>query len=81
MEYKQATTSSTSLFKPRLIIHGGAGNINRKGYSPEKYAQYRTALLSIVPHPTPQSLFFHPPICRYMLTVCPLFSCHPPMTT
>ncbi|KAK6073746.1 L-asparaginase precursor [Seiridium cupressi] len=34
--------------KPRLIIHGGAGNINPDKMSPEKYAQYREALTAIV---------------------------------
>ncbi|KOS22085.1 putative isoaspartyl peptidase/L-asparaginase [Escovopsis weberi] len=34
--------------KPRIIIHGGAGNIIREGYPAEKYQAYRTALLSIV---------------------------------
>ena len=68
MEYKQATASSTPLFTPRLIIHGGAGSINRKGYSPEKYAQYRTALLSIVTHPpTPTLLFAFSPMYTYIL--------------
>ncbi|KAF7560296.1 hypothetical protein G7046_g3841 [Stylonectria norvegica] len=34
--------------KPRLIIHGGAGNIQRDNYPPDKYDIYRSALLSIV---------------------------------
>ncbi|PNY25713.1 Isoaspartyl peptidase, partial [Tolypocladium capitatum] len=33
---------------PRLIIHGGAGNIQRRGYPAEKYDEYRTALLTTV---------------------------------
>lgn len=33
---------------PRLVIHGGAGNIVRHGFPVEKYEQYRTALLRIV---------------------------------
>lgn len=35
-------------FKPRLIIHGGAGNILRDKVSPEKYQAYKNALLNIV---------------------------------
>lgn len=34
--------------QPRLIIHGGAGNIQRSNFPAEKYAAYRDALLSIV---------------------------------
>ncbi|OAA69077.1 L-asparaginase precursor [Cordyceps fumosorosea ARSEF 2679] len=33
---------------PRLVIHGGAGNIVRHGFPVEKYEQYRTALLKII---------------------------------
>lgn len=47
--------SSAPQFKPRLIIHGGAGNILRKNYPPEKYNQYRTALLTIVNPTVPLS--------------------------
>ncbi|KAF7719256.1 Asparaginase [Penicillium ucsense] len=36
------------LFKPRVVIHGGAGNILRQDFQKEEYEQYRTALLSIV---------------------------------
>lgn len=36
---------------PRLIIHGGAGNIQPDNMSPEKYRQYREALLTIVRFP------------------------------
>ena len=35
--------------QPRLVIHGGAGNIQtRENYPKDKYEIYRTALLSIV---------------------------------
>ncbi|KAI0022933.1 L-asparaginase precursor [Xylariomycetidae sp. FL0641] len=34
--------------KPRLIIHGGAGNIRKETMPPELYAEYRKALLTIV---------------------------------
>jgi L-asparaginase len=51
MEYK--THHETPRLKPRLIIHGGAGNIQRADYSDEKYQAYRDALISIVRHPHP----------------------------
>lgn len=47
MEYKQQQPYS-SKNKPRLVIHGGAGNIVRHGFPASKYKQYRSALLSIV---------------------------------
>ncbi|KAI0430754.1 L-asparaginase precursor [Xylaria sp. FL1042] len=34
--------------KPRIIIHGGAGNIQRDSMSADQYQQYRRTLLSIV---------------------------------
>ncbi|KAI0594716.1 nucleophile aminohydrolase [Biscogniauxia sp. FL1348] len=46
MEYKNQQQQPAP--KPRLIIHGGAGNISRKTMTQEKYAEYRTALLEIV---------------------------------
>lgn len=49
MEYqKQDHAISRVKIKPRLIIHGGAGNILRKNYPEAKYQEYRSALLSIV---------------------------------
>ncbi|KAI8625937.1 L-asparaginase precursor [Xylariaceae sp. FL1651] len=42
------TPMTTSKVKPRLIIHGGAGNIKRESLDPEQYQRYRQALLSIV---------------------------------
>ncbi|KGQ12476.1 Isoaspartyl peptidase [Beauveria bassiana D1-5] len=33
---------------PRIVIHGGAGNIVRHGFPVNKYEQYRTALLRII---------------------------------
>ena len=33
--------------KPRLIIHGGAGNISRSNLPPEAYARYAAKLLSV----------------------------------
>lgn len=34
--------------QPRIIVHGGAGNITRENLSPESYRAYRRSLLSIV---------------------------------
>ncbi|KAI0808602.1 L-asparaginase precursor [Xylaria sp. FL0064] len=34
--------------KPRIIIHGGAGNIQRESMSADQYQQYRRTLLSII---------------------------------
>lgn len=46
MEYKRQESSARTL--PRLIIHGGAGNIQPATLPPEKYTAYREALLTIV---------------------------------
>jgi L-asparaginase len=46
MEYK-AQISSPKV-KPRLIIHGGAGNITPANLPEEQYHQYRHALLTVV---------------------------------
>jgi L-asparaginase len=52
MEYIPQTPSSPSLkLQPRLIIHGGAGNITPATLTPERYAEFRTALLTIVRPP------------------------------
>lgn len=51
MEYETQTVGIT----PRLIIHGGAGNIQREGYPADKYDEYRTALLTMVRPPPPPS--------------------------
>ncbi|KAL7794338.1 nucleophile aminohydrolase [Trichoderma ceciliae] len=49
MEYQQLLVSDAQVkIQPRLIIHGGAGNILRSNFPPEKYAAYRSSLLSIV---------------------------------
>ncbi|KAF4464199.1 L-asparaginase precursor [Fusarium albosuccineum] len=47
MEYK-AQNQNPPAVKPRLIIHGGAGNIQRQDYPPDKYQAYRKALIDIV---------------------------------
>ncbi|KAH9999719.1 N-terminal nucleophile aminohydrolase [Xylariaceae sp. FL0662B] len=46
MEYRRP--SSGLSIKPRLIIHGGAGNITPEKLGADKYARYREALLMIV---------------------------------
>ncbi|KAK3049939.1 hypothetical protein LTR09_008859 [Extremus antarcticus] len=38
----------SSKIKPRIIIHGGAGNITRKNLPSKAYAKYRHALLGIL---------------------------------
>ncbi|KAI8965364.1 N-terminal nucleophile aminohydrolase [Daldinia sp. FL1419] len=48
MEYKQQPERNETKVKPRLIIHGGAGNITPEKLGPEKYRQYRDTLLTIV---------------------------------
>ena len=50
MEYK---VQGQLAIKPRLIIHGGAGNIQPDKFTPERYAAYRKALLTIVRAPLP----------------------------
>ena len=47
MEYKQQTTTDAR-FTPRIIIHGGAGNITPANLRPDKYKEHRDALLDIV---------------------------------
>ncbi|GAB1315582.1 beta-aspartyl-peptidase [Madurella fahalii] len=47
MEYKIQQPARPKL-KPRLIIHGGAGNITPASFPPDRYKEYRTALLTIV---------------------------------
>ncbi|RSL53340.1 hypothetical protein CEP54_010467 [Fusarium duplospermum] len=47
MEYKPQHQSTLKV-KPRLIIHGGAGNIQRRNYTPDKLQAYRAALIDIV---------------------------------
>ena len=47
MEYKRTPPSPPNL-QPRLILHGGAGNITPFNLPPSRYAKFRTALLTIV---------------------------------
>lgn len=49
MEYK---VQGQPAIKPRLIIHGGAGNIQPEKFTSERYAEYRDALLGIVRAPS-----------------------------
>ncbi|KAJ6788650.1 hypothetical protein PWT90_06958 [Aphanocladium album] len=46
--YSEKQNSGGGTITPRLVIHGGAGNIVRNGFPVEKYDQYRNALLRIV---------------------------------
>ncbi|KAI5866078.1 N-terminal nucleophile aminohydrolase [Durotheca rogersii] len=54
MEYKRQPPSTDAAWqqrpqiRPRLIIHGGAGNITPKGLGPDGYKAYRQSLLTIV---------------------------------
>ncbi|EGX94647.1 L-asparaginase precursor [Cordyceps militaris CM01] len=52
--------SSGGTVTPRLVIHGGAGNIVRHGFPVDKYEQYRTSLLKIV---TRTHAYMTTPIC------------------
>lgn len=47
MEYKPQQSPGFRV-QPRLIIHGGAGNITPASLGPELYAAYRSSLLTIV---------------------------------
>ncbi|CAE7213018.1 hypothetical protein PTNB73_08844 [Pyrenophora teres f. teres] len=49
-----AQASSSRHVKPRIIIHGGAGNITRKTIPLERYNEYRASLLSILDKATKQ---------------------------
>jgi L-asparaginase len=49
MEYKpQFSANNKSAIKPRLIIHGGAGNITPANLPPDLYKEYHSSLLSIL---------------------------------
>lgn len=66
--------------KPRLIIHGGAGNISRTNLPPEAYARYATEML-IVNGETSQMLengataLDAATHAVRLLEDCPLFNC------
>lgn len=57
MEYRKQPAGPHVNVKPRLIIHGGAGNITPEKLGPEKYRQYQHALLTIV-RSIPLPIFF-----------------------
>ncbi|OCK79975.1 L-asparaginase precursor [Lepidopterella palustris CBS 459.81] len=42
------TNSHSSNIHPRIIIHGGAGNISRANLTPAAYAAYRKSLLAVL---------------------------------
>ncbi|KAH6618230.1 nucleophile aminohydrolase [Chaetomium sp. MPI-SDFR-AT-0129] len=48
MEYKRLQPASPAKIQPRLIIHGGAGNITPANLTPDRYAEFRAALLTII---------------------------------
>lgn len=48
MEYKPLPSHNSNKITPRLIIHGGAGNITPSNLPPDRYKEYHGALLSIV---------------------------------
>ena len=45
MEYEEQKQQPKAT--PRLIIHGGAGNVTPTAVPPERYAAFREALLTI----------------------------------
>ncbi len=48
MDHKPQSRSSHPIIKPRIIIHGGAGNILPSNLSPSQYTAYTHALLRIL---------------------------------
>ena len=52
MESKQPKAASPRI-QPRLIIHGGAGNITPATLPPDRYREYRESLLTIASSPVP----------------------------
>ncbi|KAM4063170.1 asparaginase domain-containing protein [Hirsutella rhossiliensis] len=47
-QQQQKLSASAVGIKPRIIIHGGAGNIQREHFPADKYQEYRSALLAII---------------------------------
>lgn len=78
--YKHPMMLKTYSTKPRLIIHGGAGNITRTNLFPEAYDRYATELL-IVNGETSQMLgkgataLDAATHAVRLLEDCPLFNC------
>lgn len=61
MKYKALKPALKPKITPRLIIHGGAGNIKPANLTPERYKEYRDALLAIVrPAASPTTLLHIP---------------------
>ncbi|KAK4452638.1 nucleophile aminohydrolase [Podospora aff. communis PSN243] len=60
MEYKPQHAAAPAV-KPRLIIHGGAGNITPASLSPDRYKEYRDSLLTIV---SKTHTYMHTPCAR-----------------
>lgn len=56
MEIKSSTADAQTVIKPRIIIHGGAGNITRENLSLEQWRAYETSLLRIL-HSANEYLF------------------------
>jgi L-asparaginase len=52
MDYKPQQLAPPTV-KPRLIIHGGAGNITPASLSPDRYKEFRDSLLTIASSPNP----------------------------
>ncbi|KAK4135051.1 N-terminal nucleophile aminohydrolase [Trichocladium antarcticum] len=89
MEYQRQPPPGPKL-QPRLIIHGGAGNITPSSLTPARYREYRTALLTIIskshafmttpnpsPSPTPSPLPNAPTVATHAVTLLensPLFN-------
>jgi L-asparaginase len=48
MEYKPLPFQRGNKITPRLVIHGGAGNITPSSLPPARYKEYHDALLSVV---------------------------------
>lgn len=48
MEYCSQQARKPAVFEPRVIIHGGAGNITRENLSPEAWKSYEASLLRIL---------------------------------
>ncbi|KAI4677011.1 uncharacterized protein J4E84_009311 [Alternaria hordeiaustralica] len=45
---RAASASASAQVKPRIIIHGGAGNLTRTSIPRKRYDEYRTSLLTIL---------------------------------
>lgn len=48
MKYQVPSAQSSSKLTPRLIIHGGAGNITPTNLPKQLYVQYHSSLLTIL---------------------------------